>query len=345
MTVKRTGFACKYSELHPIKGVVSVPEYNTGTTTISWLNRQSRPVAEQRLWDLMKHNIESIKQVVTKLGTFDPELRLVRLTSDVLPAYTHADYKAFWQQADVQRYMEQEFAKIGDIARRDDVRLSFHPGQFTVLASENPGIVENAIEEFEYHVDMIRMMGYGKKFGDFKCNVHVAGKRGPDGMREAYSRLSPEARNTITVENEENSWGLDACLSLSDIIPTVLDIHHYFIREGEYIQADDDRVKQVIDSWRGVRPVFHYSQSREDCLMGHPTDVLPDMKVLLAAGYKKAKLRAHSDYMWNNKVNEWALTHLQWADCMVESKAKNLASMKLFEFWKNTERSMIAIFD
>lgn len=332
MTIKRVGFACKYSELHSIKGVVSVPEYNTGTTTIAWLNRQSRPVAEQRLWDLMKHNIESIKQVVTKLGTLDPELRMMRLTSDVLPAYTHRDYKAFWQGADVKRYMEQEFAKIGDIARRDDVRLSFHPGQFTVLASENPGIVENAIEEFEYHVDMIRWMGFGQKFGDFKCNVHVAGKRGPEGMREAYAKLSPEARNTITVENEENSWGLDACLSLSDIIPTVLDIHHHWIREGEYIQADDDRVKRVIDSWRGVRPVIHYSVSREDCLVGHPTDVLPDMKTLLAAGYKKAKLRAHSDGYWNTAVNDWALTFRDHMDIMCESKAKNLASFPLHKY-------------
>jgi UV DNA damage endonuclease len=332
MTIKRIGFACKYSELHPTKGVVSVPEYNTGTTTIAWLNRQSRPVAEQRLCDLMKHNIESIKQVVTKLGTLDPELRMMRLTSDVLPAYTHSDYKAFWQQSDVKRYMEQEFAKIGDIARRDDVRLSFHPGQFTVLASENPGIVQNAIEEFEYHVDMIRWMGFGQKFGDFKCNVHVAGKRGPDGMREAYAKLSPEARNTITVENEENSWGLDACLSLSDIIPTVLDIHHHWIREGEYIQSTDDRVKRVIDSWQGVRPTIHYSVSREDCLVDHATDVLPDMKTLLAAGYKKAKMRAHSDGYWNKAVNDWALTFRDNMDIMCESKNKNLASFPLHKY-------------
>jgi UV DNA damage repair endonuclease len=302
---------------------------------VAWLNRQSRSIAEERLWDLMKANIESVKQVVTKLGTLQPELRMMRLTSDVLPAYTHADYRDFWQQSDVQSYMEREFAKVGDIARRDDVRLSFHPGQFTVLASENPGIVQNSIEEFEYHVDMIRMMGFGKKFGDFKCNIHVAGKRGPDGMREAYRRLSPEARNTITVENEENSWGLDACLSLSDIIPTVLDVHHHWIREGEYIDPTDDRVKRVIDSWRGVRPVIHYSVSREDCLVGHDPSVKPCHKTLLETGYKKAKLRAHSDGYWNVAVNDWALSHWEWADIMCESKWKNIASFPLYKYATN----------
>ena len=53
------------------------------------------------------------------------------------------------------------------------------------------------------------------------------------------------------------------------------------------------------------------------------------MNHLLENGYKKQKLRAHSDFMWNNAVNDWALTFWDTADIMVESKAKNLASMKL----------------
>ena len=58
------------------------------------------------------------------------------------------------------------------------------------------------------------------------------------------------------------------------------------------------------------------------------------MQVLLEQGYKKQKLRAHSDYMWNNSVNEWALKFWDHADIMVESKAKNLASEKLHEWFK-----------
>jgi hypothetical protein len=54
------------------------------------------------------------------------------------------------------------------------------------------------------------------------------------------------------------------------------------------------------------------------------------MATLLGTGYKKAKLRAHSDYMWNTAVNEWALSHLEWGDIMVESKAKNLSSIELY---------------
>jgi len=87
----------------------------------------------------------------------------------------------------------------------------------------------------------------------------------------------------------------------------------------------------VIDSWRGVRPVVHYSTSREDVVVGHTAHRRPDLNQLLAEGYKKQKLRAHSDFAWNRETNAWALTHWSWADIMVEAKGKNLASQQLYE--------------
>lgn len=330
---KRIGFACKLSEIHPKKGIVSIPKYNTGTTTVSWLRRQTRAAAEEKLWSLMKQNIESTKCLIEKVGNYDPYLRMVRLSSDILPVYTEPNWRYFWQLSDVRQYAERQFAEVGKVARDKDVRLSFHPGQFTVLASDNPNIVTKSIEEFEYHADMVRWMGYGQLFQDFKINVHIAGRRGPAGIREAYKKLSPEAKNCITIENEENTWGLDECLSLSDIMPIVLDIHHHYIREGEYIEVTDDRVKQVLDSWRGLRPTLHYSQSREDLLDPTLHIKRPIMSLLLGQGFKKQKLRAHSDFMWNQEVNNWAYDFWDCFDVMVEAKAKNLASYKLYEDW------------
>jgi UV DNA damage repair endonuclease len=172
-------------------------------------------------------------------------------------------------------------------------------------------------------------MGYGRQFQDFKINVHISGKQGPAGIISALSRLSPEARNTITIENDENCWGIESSLELAKHCALVLDIHHHWIRTGEYIQPSDDRCKRVIDSWRGVRPAMHYSVSREDVLFGHCENTMPDMPTLLSQGYKKQKMRAHSDFYWNNNVNDWALTFNDQFDIMCESKGKNLASFKL----------------
>ena len=333
MTPKRIGFCCKWidrpDQTDGIKPKDDCRRFNTGATTVAWLNRQTRATAEQKLWDLMKQNIESTRLLVQRVGELDVHLRMVRLSSDILPVFTEPSWRYFWQLPDVQRYAERAFSEVGRLARDRGVRLSFHPGQFTVLASDNPEIVERSIEEFEYHVTMAKWMGYGRTFQDFKINVHIAGRAGPAGIRAAYARLSPEARNTITIENEEISYGLDDCLTISDLVPIVLDIHHNWIREGVYIDPASDSVKRVVDSWRGVRPVLHYSISREDCLVGHPCDRLPDLKTLIESGYKRQKLRAHSDFYWNSAANDWALTFLKTHDIMCESKGKNLASFAL----------------
>jgi len=335
MNKKRIGFACKWIDrpdqvggIHPKD---DCKKFNTGGTTVSWLNRQTKDVATQKLWDIMVKNIESVRLLIEKVGSLDGNLRMVRLSSDLLPVYTEPTWCWFWRRDDTRSYAEKHFGEIGSRARELGVRLSFHPGQFTVLASDNQDIVDRSIEEFEYHAQLATWMGFGRHFQDLKINVHISGRAGPEGIRRAYGRLSPQARNCITIENEEISHGLDDCLSISDLVPIVLDIHHHWIREGEYISPRDDRVKRVVDSWRGVRPTCHYSVSREDLLLGHDTTVMPNHSQLLAEGYRKQKLRAHSDFYWNRAVNEWALSFWDDFDIMCESKGKNIASFALYE--------------
>jgi UV DNA damage repair endonuclease len=325
--VHRVGFACKIQTSHD----KADPKLNTKSTTISYLARQTQANAYGKLWDLLEHNMTTIQAQLVYLSKLPNNQRMFRLTSDVLPAYTHEDWMPFYFQADVVTYLEKHLSKIGEYARANDIRLSFHPGQYCVLASENPGVVENSITEFEYHADLIRYMGYGRTFQDFKCNVHVGGKLGPQGIVAALKRLSPEARNTLTIENAEFTWGIDASLELVEHCALVLDIHHHWIHSGEYIQPTDSRFKRVCDSWRGVRPVIHLSTSREDVIVDHDPSVRPDLAQLKAMGFTSAKLRAHSDYCWNQAVNNWALTFSPYADIMVEAKQKNLASKQLLE--------------
>jgi UV DNA damage endonuclease len=328
--IARMGFCCKYLDS---AGTTDDKTVNTRGTTVAWLNRQTRDVAEQRLWDIMVHNIEATRRLVQLVAGFPAALRMVRIGSNLLPVYTEPTWGYFWHRADVRAYAERQFAEVGAVARAGLVRLSFHPGQFCVLASDNLDIVRRSMEEFEYHADMARWMGFGQQWQDMKINVHISGRRGPEALRAVYGQLSPEARNGITIENEENTHGLDDCLTLGDLMPIVLDIHHHWVRSGEYIAATDARVARVKDSWRDRRPVLHYSVSSEAVLVGHACDVKPDMPSLLAAGHNRQRLRAHSDFFWNTAVNHWALTFWPDFDIQCEAKAKNLASRGLYDQW------------
>ena len=334
--IQRIGFACKYLHEDQTQKKKVLEELQRPlterSTTVAWLNRQSREVAEERLWDIMVHNSAAVKRLIEYVGGLPKNLRMVRLGSNQLPCATHPDWRYFWSRPDVVEYCEKHYGAAGEAARALDVRVSMHPGQFVVLASTTPEIVQRSLEEFEYHANIIRWMGYGKNWQDFKCNVHISGRQGPAGIKAILPKLSTEARNCITIENDENAWGLDSSLELSKDVALVLDIHHHWCHSaGEYINANDDRIKRIIDSWRGVRPAIHYSVSRPDYIQDNRSSSKPDFQSLLASGHKKAKLRAHSDYCWNDAANDWALSHWEWGDIMVEAKCKNLASSQLLQ--------------
>ncbi len=335
----RIGFCCKWlndeSEFGGMKVNAKDRNLNGRSTTMRWL-REHPEDAVQRQWDIMNHNATAAVRMIERVGTLPAERKMVRLGSEMLQGYTEKNWKDWWQQQEIQDHCAKIFAPVGEASRKHDVKISFHPGQFCVLSSVTPEIVERSIEEFEYHVDMARWMGFGKSFQDgCKINVHISGRQGPDGIRKALPRLSPEARNLITIENDEMGWGLDASLELEKDLALVMDIHHHWIRDEEYIDANDDRVKRVIDSWRGQRPTMHYSYSRDEHLavadLGDKTHTeMHDIKMLLERGCKKQKLRAHSDLLPNAKVNDWALSFGEHFDIQTEAKGKNMAAEQLY---------------
>ena len=340
--IQRIGFCCKYLDPDQSQKPKILKEiqqnYTEKGTTVAWCNRQERSVAEDKLLDVVTHNMQSVYNLVEYVGSLPENLRMVRLGSNQIPMATEPTWRYLWDDPNNIRMLEKGFAKVGELARALDVRISFHPGQFTVLASDNPDIVERSIDEFEYHASMARWMGYGQQFMDMKLNVHISGRKGYQGIIDALPKLSPEARNTIAIENDEMCWGLDESLKLEKHLALVLDIHHHWIRDEEYIQANDDRVKRVIDSWRGVRPTLHYSYSRDEWLDqstsindGNRHDSLHSISTLLESGAKKQKLRAHSDMYPNYEANEWALSFWPDFDIQCEAKSKNLASQQLYK--------------
>ncbi|MEK1941063.1 MAG: UV DNA damage repair endonuclease UvsE [Pseudomonas sp.] len=341
MTHPRIGFVCQYKhpdrDLSPTALKLIEGPFNPRTTTLRWMESVTPAEAREKLVEVVTHNLAAQLRLLAYVAQLPPTLRMLRLSSDLLPFYSHAKVHHVYQDPAIAQQLIDGFAAIGELARSADIRLSFHPGQYCVLGSENPGVVENSLAEFEYHADMIRMMGYGRRFQDLKCNVHIAGRLGVEGTRSIWPRLSEVARNCITFENDEKTYGLDDCLQMADLAPVVLDIHHLWIHEGEYIAPDAPRVQRVIDSWRGVRPTMHYSQPVESLqTLGFAAEQKLEMEALLKV-VSKRDLYAHSDRMWNHCTNTYAAQFLDRFDIMLEAKDKNVASL---EFYAQVERRL-----
>lgn len=335
MSHPRIGFACLYR--HPVRSLapreLKVVEgaLNPRTTTLRWMDSVAPALARERLLEVVTHNLDAQLRLLGYVAGLPAPLRMLRLSSDLLPFYSHPKVCAFYQEPAMQAWLGERFAAIGALARASDIRLSLHPGQYCVLGSDRPEVVENSLAEFEYHADMIRMMGYGVRFQDFKCNVHIAGRRGAEGIRAVWPRLSEVARRCITFENEEKTYGVDDCLQLADLAPVVLDIHHCWINENDYIDPSDPRVERILDSWRGVRPAMHYSQPQERLQeFGFTAQQKLEMAAVLEV-LPKRELYGHSAMMWNHWTNAYALQFLPRFDIMFEAKHKNLAAQAFYQ--------------
>lgn len=343
MTHPRIGFACQYR--HALR-TLSAAELklietplNPRTTTLRWMESVAPQLARDKLVEVVTHNLAAQLRLLSYVAELPPTLRMLRLSSDLLPFYSHPKVREFYQEPAIQSWLAEGFAAMGELARAKQIRLSFHPGQYCVLGSDRPDVVENSLAEFEYHADMIRMMGYGRSFQDLKCNVHIAGRLGAEGTRSVWPRLSEVARNCITFENDEKTYGVDDCLQLADLAPVVLDIHHCWIHENHYIALDDPRIERIIDSWRGVRPTMHYSQPPELLQeMGFTAQQKLEIPALLES-VNKRDLYAHSDRMWNEWTNRYALQFLPHFDIMFEAKHKNLATLEFYQAYLQDQPS------
>ena len=326
----RLGYCCKY--IAPDGDESRDRALNIRGLTMAYLARQTPAAAYDKLAEVVRHNLAAVRLQIEEVAARPPLERLLRLSSDVLPGYTHPTALPYYSDGDLQAEIERSLGASGEVARAADIRLSMHPAQHAILATAGRSL-DNATADIEYHALVMAMLGYAGGWHPHGASVNVHGGQralGTAGLRAGLARLSAAARDLVTVENDEVSFGLDDLLPVGDEVAIVVDIHHQWIKTaGEYLQPDDPRIEAVQASWRGVRPLAHVSVSREPLLEGHDPDALPDFGTLLAAGLKARDLRGHSDMMWNRAVNDLVARHLAWADFEVEAKLKNLASQQL----------------
>lgn len=330
-TQPRIGFCCTFQS--PVGDPEEERRMNMRTTTIAWLGRQSQAEAAARLADIVGHNLDALDSQLHYVAGLPPLERMFRILSGMFPGFSHPATRHFYADSTLRGLIETRLAAAGAFARERDIRLSMHPGQHALLATSRPEALANAIADIMEHVEIMEMLGFGGGWHPHGAHVNIhggSGAVGVEGIRHGLAKLPESARNLITLENDEMSFGLDDLLKVADEVAIVVDFHHHWIHsKGEYLEPDDRRVAQVEASWRGVRPAAHISVSREALVPHLPEDERPDFAALSADGFKAGKLRGHSDMMWNKAVNDFVARHLSWCDVEVEAKAKNLASAQL----------------
>ena len=259
----------------------------------------------------------------------DHDIRFYRMATGLAPYASHPDLTRFRDQP--ARFAGR-LAEVGARARELGLRLTTHPGQYTVLNSEDPEIQRLAVVEFEVQAELFDGMALGPE-----CVVitHVGGAAGGtvaalDRFERGFSMLSDAAKRRLVVENDDRTFSLSDVLRLSERIgrPVVWDILHHHCNDPDRI-PDREALERALATWpEGVRPKIHYST---------PKTAVEERKKKVGRRVERSlvlpQLRAHADLIdpigFEQFLRETA-AGLDF-DVMLEAKAKDLALLRLRE--------------
>jgi UV DNA damage endonuclease len=196
----------------------------------------------------------------------DHGVQVFRITSDLIPWSTEYELEDLPDWDDILKTL---FA-AGATAKMGGQRLSFHPGQFNVLASPNPEVVRKTIRELRTHGELMDAMNQPRTRAA-KINLHVGGAYGEHEAAlarfcEAFADLPDSVATRLTVENDDRASLYSVKMLYEGVykrvgVPIVFDSHHFELgpRDQDYSEA----LGMAVSTWGDVRPCCHHSNSRQ----------------------------------------------------------------------------------
>jgi len=222
------------------------------------------PSHDTRRWQSAPHLRVSIGRLHDVFDYLDRnDMRMYRMASGLVPYATHPDLPQFHRQLSE---CTDELGALGARANRLGIRLSFHPGQYCVLNSERPDVVDAALRDLELHAQVLDLMDQP---AEAVVVLHVGGRgeqpaTASDRFVAGFERLSARARARLVLENDDRLFGLGDVLLLSSRtgLRIVWDAHHHACHNPERI-PEREALRLALATWpRGVVPKLHYSSPK-----------------------------------------------------------------------------------
>jgi UV DNA damage endonuclease len=233
-----------------------------------------------------------------------------RVSSDLFPLITYDQANVKLEDLPNYELIEKSFDFLKQTISDTRVRISCHPSEFNVLASENQRAVDKTIKELNFYSSFFDRIGCPANY-DSPINLHIHNKNGThseiiDRFMQNFDRLDPNCRARLVIENDDkiNCWSVKELIThfhSKTNIPITFDYLHHKCHND--MLDEETAIKACHDTWHGYKPLFHYSESRPG---NNP--------------------RAHADFAYNN-INTYGLDF----DLDFELKQKDKAIFQYME--------------
>lgn len=208
---------------------------------------------------VIEHNLEALDAVLDYCT--DNGIRLFRISSDLIPFGSNPINQLEWVVL-----FSEKLRSLGAKARTGNIRLSMHPGQYTVLNSPDDLVAERTINDLLYHVSLLDALGMD---ASSKIVLHVGGMYG--NRQEAMNRfvtrfllLPDSVKGRLVIENDDRLFTAENALSVSRAcgVPMVFDVLHHRLNHESNSQDELFLIDAAKETWdqKDGRQKIHYSQ-------------------------------------------------------------------------------------
>ncbi|OUL07530.1 UV damage repair endonuclease UvsE [Sedimentibacter sp. SX930] len=278
---------------------------NIGTPNTNIRSVMQRNATPEKLTEVTVHNLEALEKMVEYNSAND--IKLFRISSDLIPFGSSPVNTLDWPEIH-----KEAFERIGSKIHNSGMRVSLHPGQYTVLNSPTEDVVERAIEDLIYHDKILTALGTDMSN---KIVLHVGGIYGDketalDRFVDNFQHLPESVQNRLIIENDDRLYNIEEVLGLANRlqIPVVYDNLHHAINPPPSGGNDQYWIAEANKTWKEAdgKQKIHYSQQAPGKRPGAHTDTI----------------QLETFLQFYNQLDDPSI------DIMLEVKDKNLSAIK-----------------
>jgi UV DNA damage endonuclease len=263
----------------------------------------ARSASYERLIDITRFNLNALNTLINYNNS--NEIGLFRICSELIPFGSSPVNTTDWQ-----KIFNAEFKSLADKIREASIRISMHPGQYTVINSIDEGVVLRAYEDLRYHSRVLDALG-----GDIqnKIILHIGGVYGDKKSAikrfiDAFSGIPDRAKCRIAIENDDKFFNIKDALEISSAlsIPVIYDVLHNEINPYNE-DSDNQWIMECKKTWGTIdgKQKIHYSEQEPGRRSG-----------------------SHSRGISAEKFFKFYISLTEIPDIMLEVKNKNISALK-----------------
>lgn len=282
-----------------------------GDNNIKYKSCKLKNYNQQKLIEIIGYNLDMLDKAIDY--NIKNNIKLFRISSDIIPLASHEIMNINWEII----FMDK-LKKIGIKIKNNRMRVSMHPGQYTVLNSPTQSVVSKAILDLKYHTMFLDTLELNS---EAKIILHIGGVYGDKDAAIArfianYNKLDLNIKKRLVIENDDKSYNINDILKISEIIniPVVYDNLHNKINNYDSTKSDRYWINKCSKTWKkgdGTQKI-HYSQQDDNKKSGSHSSTIDIIE------FKK----------FYNQIKDMNI------DIMLEVKDKDMSAIKCIEVVK-----------